>query len=209
VNHAPPDTPDTPTRTNAPDTDARVCAAAACLAALAYHAPAKPTGPRRHRAVRLLSDLAPAACTRAGLTADETATIPVLALTINALLHLSGVRPHELARHLDTLTPTPAAITAAARAALSCGERATIAETLLAAGWRATAVYGSCGALIEAIYTAPDQFTTARLVTKDHASRPGSGHWLITHPQGSEPSTAEATTPAPVLAAFLLTLTTA
>jgi len=110
---------------------------------------------------------------------------------------------------LLALTPTPAAITAAARAALSCGKRATIAETLLAAGWRATPVYGSCGALIEATYTAPDHVTTARLVTKDHTSRPGSGHWLITHTHGSEPSTAEATTPAPVLAAYLLTLTTA
>jgi len=105
VNHAPPVTPNTLTLTNVPGTEARVCAAAACLTTLAYHVPAKPTGPRRHRTVRLLSDLAPLACTRVGLTADETATIPVLALTINALLHFSAVPPHELARHLDTLTP--------------------------------------------------------------------------------------------------------
>jgi hypothetical protein len=110
---------------------------------------------------------------------------------------------------LLTHAPTPAAITAAARAALSCGERATIAETLLAAGWRETPLYASCGALTETSYTAPDHTITARLITNHHHTSSANGHWLITHAHDAEPSSADAAIPAPVLTAFLLALTDA
>ncbi len=88
-------------------TESSVRTAAAHLTTLAREAPAPSTqaGPARHRIVRLLSDLAPSACTRADLPADDAAAIPALALTINALLELTAARPHELAHHLDTLTP--------------------------------------------------------------------------------------------------------
>lgn len=98
----------------------------------------------------------------------------------------------------------PAAITAAARASLSCGERAPIGTVLIAAGWHAEPVFAHCGTLTEATFTAPDHTTVARLFTKAHTSRVGSGYWLIKHGYGRELSTADTTIPSPVLAGFLL-----
>lgn len=104
--------------------------------------------------------------------------------------------------------PVPAAITAAARAALSCGERGCVGDALIAARWRVSATYGPCGTLTQAIYTDPDETTTALLVTREHTS-PGNGYWTITHPHASAQSTADSDIPAPVLIAFLLTATDA
>lgn len=78
--------------------------AAACLTTLAFHATANHLPRGRHRAVRLLRHLTPDACARVGLATDETVTIPVLALALHALVHHTGVRPRDLAMHLDTLT---------------------------------------------------------------------------------------------------------
>lgn len=103
--------------------------------------------------------------------------------------------------------PGPAAITAAARAALSCGERAGIGETLLAAGWQPHTRYGSCGTPVEITYTAPGSTAIARLLPHDHADPAKPGRWAITHQRSNETATADAATPSPVLAAFLLTLT--
>jgi len=99
--------------------------------------------------------------------------------------------------------PGSGAITAAARAALSCGERAGIGESLLAAGWQPHTRYGSCGTPIVITYTAPGSAAVACLRARNHAK---PGRWVITHHRSSEPATADATTPAPVLTAFLLTL---
>lgn len=103
--------------------------------------------------------------------------------------------------------PAPAAITAAARAALSCGHRADIGETLLAAAWRPHTTYGACGTPTAITYTAPAADTVARLIPHQHTDPDEPAHWVITHHRSTEAATADATTPAPVLAAFLLTLT--
>lgn len=81
-----------------------VRAAAACLTTLAYHTKPRLYDPSRHRTIRLLRNLTPQACARAGLPTDETTRTRVLAAAINALLHVSGVRPGELAHYLDALT---------------------------------------------------------------------------------------------------------
>lgn len=105
--------------------------------------------------------------------------------------------------------PTPDAITAAACAALSCGERASIGETLLAAAWKPHTTYGSCGAPTAITYTAPGGAAIARLLPHQHTDPAEPDHWVITHRRSTETATADAATPAPVLAAFLLTLTQA
>ena len=83
---------------------ANVASAAACLTALAYHASPGCGRPGRHATIRLLRTLTPHACARTGLPTDETTRTRVLAAAINALLHVSGVRPGELARYLDAVT---------------------------------------------------------------------------------------------------------
>ncbi|WP_034267729.1 hypothetical protein [Actinospica robiniae] len=88
-----------------PHTEADVRGAAATLLALAGEAPETPSSPVRHRVTRLLTDLAPKACTDVGLTACDDNVIPALALAIDALVQSANVRPLELAHHLDTLAP--------------------------------------------------------------------------------------------------------
>lgn len=59
----------------------------------------------RHRVLRLLSQLAPAACVQAGLDTDDLTVIKTLALALSSLIQLAGVRTDELVDHLDTLGP--------------------------------------------------------------------------------------------------------
>jgi hypothetical protein len=91
-----------PSKAQAPT--GNVASAAACLTALAYHARPGRYRPGRHATIRLLRTLTPHACARTALPTDEATRTRVLAAAINALLHVSGVRPGELARYLDAVT---------------------------------------------------------------------------------------------------------
>lgn len=101
-----------PTNSNsAPEapTDAQLRAAAACLAALAYHNPPPRTAGNGPMAgldtLWHLSAYTKTACARTGVPFSEEVRLSILRITVYALSAVAAVRPSELARYLEAITP--------------------------------------------------------------------------------------------------------
>lgn len=126
MNHPEPASPDPstpppprpgPTHSNAtPEapTDAQLRAAAACLAALAYHNPPPRTagsGPMSGLdTLWHLSAYTKTACVRTGVPFTEEVRLRILRITVGALGAVAAVRPNELACYLEAITPSQQSI---------------------------------------------------------------------------------------------------